>query len=75
MWLDMQGMELPTLKNAGFILETTTAICERDHRLYRGCATYNEIIEWMRRETPHSTVDQVRHVLWEYPICATLSQG
>jgi 2-O-methyltransferase len=61
MWLDMQGMELPALKNAGFILETTTAICMEVARkeLYRGCATYNEIIEWMRSQGFHPIIDRV----------------
>ena len=61
MWLDMQGMELPTLKAAGPALATTRAICMEVARkeLYAGCAMYDEIISWMRGQGFRPAIDRV----------------
>lgn len=61
MWLDMQGMELPTLKAAGPVLATTGAICMEVARkeLYAGCAMYDEIMSWMRGQGFRPAIDRV----------------
>ena len=61
MWLDMQGMELPTLKTAGPVLGTTKAICMEVARkeLYAGCAMYDEIVSWMRGQGLSPVIDRV----------------
>lgn len=61
MWLDMQGMELPTLKAAGPVLATTSAICMEVARreLYAGCAMYDEIISWMGAQGFRPVIDRV----------------
>jgi 2-O-methyltransferase len=61
MWLDMQGMELPTLKAAGAVLGTTRAICMEVARmeLYAGCAMYDEIVSWMRSQGFRPAIDRV----------------
>jgi Methyltransferase FkbM domain len=61
MWLDMQGMELPTLKAAGPVLATTRAICMEVARkeLYAGCAMYDEIMSWMKGQGFRPAIDRV----------------
>lgn len=61
MWLDMQGMELPTLKAAGTVLATTSAICMEVARkeLYAGCAMYDEIVSWMTGQGFRPAIDRV----------------
>jgi 2-O-methyltransferase len=61
MWLDMQGMELRSLKAAGSILPTTAAICMEVacKEMYRGCPLYDEVISWMRGRGFIPAIDRV----------------
>jgi FkbM family methyltransferase len=61
MWLDMQGMELPALQHAGRVLDTTTAICMEVNRreLYAGCATYPEVMSWMKAKRFRPVIQRV----------------
>lgn len=65
MWLDMEGMELPTLKAAGPALATTRAICmevTREDRRAVGCALYEEVVSWMNGQGFRPAIDRV--MLW-----------
>lgn len=61
MWLDLQGMELPTLKAAGPILATTSAIrtIVSRHEFYSGCALYDEMTSWMKSQGFRPAIDRV----------------
>ena len=61
MWLDMLGMELPTLKAAGPVLATTRAVHMGVHRVefFAGCALYDEIVSSMRSLGFHPAIDRV----------------
>lgn len=61
MWLDMQGMELATLKAAGPVFETTRAISMEVNRkrFYEGCPTYDEVCSWMRDQGFRAAIDRV----------------
>lgn len=61
MWLDMQGMELPTLKAAGPVLATTRAIYMEVNReeLFVGCALHDEIISSMKSLGFRPAIDRV----------------
>jgi len=61
MWLDMQGMELATLKAAGPVLATTTALSMEVNRkpFYAGCPVYDEVMSWMRDQGFAAVIDRV----------------
>jgi 2-O-methyltransferase len=61
MWLDMQGMELATLKAAGPVLATTRVIHMGVHReeFFVGCALYDEIVSSMRSVGFRPAIDRV----------------
>ena len=62
MWLDMEGMELPALRAAGSLLETTRAIgmeVTREERYASGCPLYDEILSWMKGQGFRPAIDRV----------------
>ena len=61
MWLDMQGMELATLKAAGSVLDTTRVICMEVLRkeFYENCPTYGEVMSWMKSQGFRPVIDRV----------------
>jgi FkbM family methyltransferase len=61
MWLDLQGMELATLRAAGPLLAATTALCLEVLRkeFYLNCPTYDEVMPWMRDQGFTPVIDRV----------------
>jgi FkbM family methyltransferase len=61
MWLDMQGMEFPTLKASPEILQRTRSIVMEISRrdLYAGSGLYDEISPWMRSHGFRPVIDRV----------------
>jgi 2-O-methyltransferase len=64
MWLDMEGMELPTIKAAGSVLATVKAVCMEVSREENrpGTPLYGEVIAWMESQGFQVAIDRV--TLW-----------
>jgi FkbM family methyltransferase len=64
MWLDMEGMELPTMKAAGPVLATVRAVCMEVSREENrpGTPLYGEVVAWMKDQGFQIAIDRV--TLW-----------